>query len=324
MDANHTANEVPVPVMNSRIVNLFENGDAQKIAQATSKVIRTSLREGSVAQKIIVPEKATDDMLDRDLDERLRIICEIEGDSPAARWVPFQTAPRGEYMFGPRFAVPMARIQTPRLQKDLDELRTYRHDLRKELSKQGIQEGLAAYDGAVFETFNRIVTDTAGNVPGAQRISGKVQWAAFSGGLTKWNLTEAMKMLPRGNAEGRFRMRNHMMVMNDVTAQDLKKLDVPEIGDENVSKVWRQGLTSDVVLGLKMLVTIKDDLVPDERIWFFPEQEFLGNAYYLTDWTQFVKIEATNIEMYSYYLGGYGIGNIAGVCRADFDLDIDS
>jgi len=320
MEATNT-NEVPVPVMNARIISMFEQGEGQKVAQAASKVIRTGLREGSVAQKIIVPEKATDDMLDRDTDERLRIIGEIEGDSPAARWVPFQTAPEGEYMFGPRYAITMARIQTPRLMKDLDELRTYRHDLRKELSKQGIQEGLAAYDGAVFNTFNSIVTDTSGDTPGAQRISGKVQWAAFSGGLTKDNLTEAMKMLPRGNANGRFRMRNHLMLLNDVNAQDLKKLDVSEIGDENVSKVWNNGLTSDVVLGLKMLVTIKDDLVPDNRMWFFPEQEFLGAAYYLTDWTQFVKVEAVNIEMYSYYLGGYGIGNIAGVCRADFDLE---
>lgn len=318
MDAK--TNEIPVPVMNARIVSMLENGEARKVAQATSTVIRTGLREGSIAQKIITPQKATDDMLDRTLDETLQIIAEVEGDSPAAKWVPFQTAPTGEYMYGPRFAISMARIQTPRLMKDLDELRTYRHDLRKELSKQGIQEGLAVYDQSVFDTFNEIVMDTSGATPGAQNVTGKVQWSAFSGGLTKFNLTEAFKMLPRGNANGRFRMRNHMMVLNDVTAQDLKKLDVDEIGDENVSQVWRQGMTSDVVLGLKMLVTIKDDLVPDERLWFFPEEDFLGKAYYLTDWTQFVKIEATNIEMYSYYLGGYGIGNIAGVCRGDFDL----
>jgi hypothetical protein len=49
------------------------NGDTIKVAQAASDYTRTQIREDSFAMKILPPQKATDDRLDRDLDERLRI-----------------------------------------------------------------------------------------------------------------------------------------------------------------------------------------------------------------------------------------------------------
>jgi hypothetical protein len=317
--AQDRTQNVPVETMNRRVLDFLDRGETVKVAQAASDYTRIQLREDSFAMKIITPEKATDDMLDRDLDERLRIIEELEPDSPAAKWVPLQDTPEGEYIYGSRYVVPFARILTPKFVKDIDELRTYRQDIRKILTQNSIKDGLAEYDGKFIETCVAIAEDTSGTVPGAQAFTGKVQWTAYSGGMTKNNLVEAFKMLPRGNSNGKFRLRNYIMLMNDVTAQDLKKLDVDEIGDENVSKVWREGLTSDTTMGLKAIFTIKDDLVPDNRVWFFPEPGFLGKAYYLTDWTMYMKKEAFFIEMFSYWMGGMAIGNVAGVCVADFD-----
>lgn len=316
-----TANEnITVAQMNRKLMALLERGETDKVAQATSEVCRTQLREDSFAMNLVVPTLATDDMLDRTLGEDLQIIEEIEPDGPGAKWVAFQTVPEGEYIRGSRYAIPFARIMTPKFQKDIDELRTYRYDIRDVLSQNSIKDGLEAYDGRVIETFIGIAEDTLSGNPGAQRVSGKVQWLGASGGMTKDNLVEGFKLLPRGNASGKFRMRNNVMVMNDVTAQDLKKLDVSEIGDENVSKIWREGLTSDMVLGLKSVFTIKDNLVPDNTVWFLPEQKFIGKAYYLTDWTMYMKKEDVFIEMYARWLGGMGVGNIASICKADFDV----
>jgi hypothetical protein len=55
-------------------------------------------------------------------------------------------------------------------------------------------------------------------------------------------------------------------------------------------------------------------------VFFFAAPEFLGKAYYLTDWTMYMKKEAYFIEMFSAWLGGFAIGNIAGVCMADLDV----
>jgi hypothetical protein len=318
MDKDTTQN-VPVHMLNQRILDHLDRGEVEKVAQASSDYTRIQVREDSFAMKILVPQKATDDMLDRDLDERLRIIEELEPDSPGAKWVPLQDVPDGEYIYGSRYQIPFARVLTPKFTKDIDELRTYRQDIRKILTQNAIKDGLAEIDGKFIETCVAIAEDTSGSVPGQQSFTGKVQWIAMSGGLTKDNFVEAKKMLPRGNAQGRFRLRNYIALMNDVTAQDWLKLDHDEIGNETVTRFFNEGLTTDTYLGLKCIFTIKDDLVPDNRVWFFAAPEFLGKAYYLTDWTMYMKKEAYFIEMFAYWLGGFAIGNVAGVCVADFD-----
>ena len=320
MDTKTETQNVPVKVMNQRVLDYLDRGETVKVAQAASDYTRIQLREDSFAMKILVPQKATDDMLDRDLDEKLRIIEELEPDSPGAKWVPLQDTPDGEYIYGSRYQVPFARILTPKFVKDIDELRTYRQDIRRIMTQNSIKDGLTEYDGKFIDTCVSIVEDTAGGVPGVQNFTGKVQWIAMSGGLTKENFVEAKKMLPRGNANGKFRLRNYIALMNDVTAQDWLKLNILEIGNENVTRFFNDGLTTDTYLGVKTIFTIKSNLVPDNRVWFFAAPEFLGRAYYLTDWTMFVKKEAYFIEMYSYWMGGMAIGNVAGVCVADFDF----
>lgn len=321
MGQNNEQN-VPVSVLNAKVVDFLERGEVEKVAQASSEYTRIQIREDSFAFKITPPEKATDDMLDRDLDERLRIIWELEPDSPGSMWVPLQTIPEGEYIKGSRYQIPFARVLTKKYTKDVDELRTYRQDIRKILTDNSIKDGLAEIDAKWINTMERIVKDTPGGIPGPNNFTGKVQWRGFSGGLTKENFVEAKKMLPRGSTTltGKFRLRNYVALMNDVTAQDWQKLTVPEIGYEPVTDMFRNGMTMDTFLGIKNVFTIKDDLVPDNVVYFFAAPEFLGKCFYMTDWTMFMKKEAYFVEMFSYWMGGFAIGNVAAVCRADFDF----
>jgi len=321
-----TAQNVPTSVRNRRILDHIDRDEVTKVAQAASEYTRTQLREDSFAMKLITPRLATPDMLAHDMTEDLFTIEALEPDGAGAMWIDFQGVPNSEYISGSWYKVPFGRIVTDKLVKDIAELIRYEGivDLRKILTENGIKDGLAVYDGKFVDIMKKIVFDTAGGVPGANLFTGKVQWEGYTGGLDKYNMTEAMKMLPRGNANGKYRLRNNVMLMNDVTAQDLKKLDVEEIGDENVSKIWREGLTEVNPLGLKAVFTIKDDLVEDNRVWFLPAEEFLGKAYYMHDWTMFMEKKAYFIEMFSYWLGGMAIGNVAGVCMADFDYQFES
>ena len=70
---------VPTSVMNAQILaELTRDGDSGvKMAQsAATNYTRIQIREDSFAFKILPPEKATDEMLDRDLTENLGIIWE--------------------------------------------------------------------------------------------------------------------------------------------------------------------------------------------------------------------------------------------------------
>lgn len=310
---------IPTPVMNAKILESLDRDPLVKQAQeAATDFTRTGIREESFAFKVQVPEKATDDMLDRALDERLQIIWELEPDSPGAKWVPLQTVPDGEYITGSRYVIPFARVLTPKFVKDIDELRTTRQDIRKILTDNSIKDGLAEIDSKWISTVNSIVF----NAPGANTANyetGKVQWVDFTDGLNRTSFAEAKKLLPRGNAQGKYRLRNYICLMNDVTAQDWQKLDRNDAGGDLAQEMLKDGLTMDKFMGVKALFTIKSDLVPDNYVYFFAAPEFLGKCFYLTDWTMYMKKEAYFIEMFSYWLGGFAFGNIAAMAVARFN-----
>jgi hypothetical protein len=293
------------------------SNNIEKTAQASNEYIRLGLREDSFAMKILPPEQATDDMLDRGMQEGLSITIELEPDSPGAKFVPFQTVPDAEYIESTNFRIPFARLLTPKFQKDIDELRTYKMDIRKVLVDNSIKDGLATIDGKLIETVNSIIFNCDEN--GRNIVTGKKQLMDFYDPLNRETFAEAKKLLPRGNADGKFNLRNYICLMNDVTAQDLLKLDRKEVGGDLAQEMFKNGLTMDTIMGVKCLFTIKSALVPDNYVYFFAAPEFLGKAYYLDDWTMFMKKEAYFIEMYSYWTGGFGIGNIAGVALARFN-----
>lgn len=307
---------VPVSVLNARILEHLDRDEVKKAQDAATDYTRMQVREESFAFKVIPPEKATDDMLDRDLDERLRIIWEKEPDNPPSKWVPLQTIPDGEYITGSRYQIPFARVLTPKFVKDIDELRTYRQDIRKILTDNSIKDALAEIDSKFITTVNSIVFDSAG-AGSPQNETGKVQWIDVTDPLNRQSFAEAKKMLPRGNSNGKYRLRNYIALMNDVTAQDWLKLDRLAVGGDLAQDFFKNGLTTDTFFGVKAIFTIKDNLVPDNYVYFFAAPEFLGKCFYLTDWTMFMKKEAYFIEMFSYWLGGFAIGNVAGcaVCR---------
>jgi hypothetical protein len=322
---NDQTQNVPVSVSNKRILEELDRGEVKRAQDSSSGYTRTQLREDSFAFKILPPEVATDDMLRPSLEhDKLEILWELEPDSPGAKWVPFQTVPEGEYIWGSRYIIPMARVITPNYEKDLDELRTYKTDLRKVLTENSIKDGLKEIDGKFIDIVNSIVEDTSGGIDTPQNFTGKIQWRGFTGGLTRENFAEAKKMLLGGSTfagmEDKFILRNYICLMNDVTAQDIIKWEREEAGGDLSEELIRNGLTIDTLAGVKMLFTIKKSLVPDNTVYFFAAPEFLGKCFYLTDWTMYMKKEAFFIEMFSYWLGGMAFGNLAGVCRADFDV----
>ena len=316
-----------VSIINSQILESLVNDPAdvfEKKAQASAtNYTRTQIREDSFAFKILPPEKATDDMLRYDLSEDLAVVWEREPDSPAAKWVPLQTVPDGEYIQSSRYIIPFARVLTPDFRKDIAELRTTKQDIRKILTDNAIKDGLAEIDSKFIRTVNSIVFDAPEGAGTRNRISGKVQWMDFEEPLTRDTFAEATKMLPRGNEQGKFVTRNYCCLMNEITARDLLKLNRNIVGGDKAQDFFLNGLTTDTFMGIKMLFTIKNHLVPDGWVYFFAEPDFLGKCFYLDDWTMYVKKEAYFISMFSYWMGGFAFGNTAGMALARFNVDKD-
>ena len=310
-----------IPLLNSSVLDALDEGTSaglNKVAQVASDYTRTQIREDSFAFKILPPEKIDNSRLRRDLTEDLGVIENIEPDSPGAKWVPLETVPDGEYITGSKYLIPFARVLTRKMTKDIDELRTYDYDIRKILTDNSIKDGLAKIDEKFIQTVNSIVFNAKGEGQ-PNEVTGKVQWKDFTDGIDRKTWTEATKMLPRPNADGKFICRNYIALMNDVTARDILKLDRIEVGGDLAQKNWVEGLTTDTIEGIKLVTTIKSTIVPENYVYFFAEPSFLGHCYYLTDWTMFLKKEAFFIEFFSYWLGGFGFGNVAGMALARFN-----
>ncbi len=335
-----------VKVMNATILDNLAGSDAavEKVAAASGAFTRTQIREDSFAHQILPCEPASDsDLVPSLTHDKPMIYEELEPDSPGAKWVPFQTVPDGEYIYGSRYVVPLARIVTKKYEKDLAELRVYKTDLRKHLTDNSIKDGLAEIDGKFIQLCDEIVEDqvaynvTTGTIDNSwsygdvlpanhvavQAQTGKVQDMTF-GDLNKSNFVDAKTMMIEGSlykGMGRkYHLRSHICLMNDVTAQQWQKLNASEISHEITGKMFKGGLYLDTILGMNFVFTLKTDLVPNGMAYFFAAPEFLGKSYYLEDWTMYMKKEAFNIEMFSYWLGGMAIGNVAGVCRAKFTI----
>lgn len=309
-------------MQDAQLRSMLEKGghdNIEKIAQAASDVTRINIREGSFANKILPPEKIGNERLTKTMTEDLIVIDELEPDSPGAKYVPFETVPEGEIITGSRYITPMARIVTPAFTKDIDLLRTYDYPIRKMLTDNSIKDGMAEHDRKFIQTVNSIVKNTkSGHDNSVHPVTGKIQWMDFNTGLTRETFTEATKMLPRGNKNDKFIARNYLMLAHENTLRDVLKLGREQIGGDLAQKHWEDGLTETSIMGIKCISTIKRSLVPEGYIYFFAEPSFLGHNYTLTDWTMYLNKEAFFIKWFSYWLGGFSFGNIAGMAVARF------
>lgn len=291
----------------------------QKVAQAANDVTRTQIREGSFANKILPPEKIGNERLTKTMTEDLIVIDDLEPDSPGAKYVPFETVPEGEIITGSRYITPMARIVTPEFVKDIDLLRTYDYPIRKMLTDNSIKDGMATHDRKFIQTVNSIVMNTEGGAGTVHPVTGKLQLMDFDAQeITRKNFVEATKMLPAGNANDKFVARNYVMLAHENTLRDILKFDRNEAGGDLAQDQWKNGLTDTTILGIKCISTIKKSLVPEGWVYFFAEPTFLGHNYMLTDWTMYLEKQAFFIKWFSYWLGGFSFGNIAGMALARF------
>ena len=106
------------------------------------------------------------------------------------------------------------------------------------------------------------------------------------------------------------------MLMSKTTFMEALKFDYNDVGNDIVSRHYDNGLEGeDKLFGVPVITTIKNDIIPDNTIYLFAPENYLGNFFLLQDATLFIKQEADMIEFWSYSSPGIGIGNTKGVIK---------
>jgi hypothetical protein len=283
-----------------------------KSAQDTvTEFTRLKMREDGFWRKILPPINVSNDDLDRQVDTDLpTVVVDMEVDSPAAASIPYGQLPFNEYISGKRYRIMFDRIVTPRFTKDVDELRTYDMDIRQVLSDNAIKDMLAEEDGKAIAAIDTLLI----GVNQVQPLTGVAQWIDLSGGVTRDNFAEALKTMPSTPMH----LETATCLVNNITVKDFMKWGRDEVGGDLAQEILQNGFGERNVMGVRVLVTIKTDLVDTGSMYMFAEPMKLGKLLVLEDSTMYIDRKAYMLEFFGYESIGSCIANIAGIARVDF------
>ena len=297
--------EVNVQVLNREIIDAMTDADDGVIKSAStagSNMIRRRIREDGFARNIIDPKTVTNDMLDRVPDhDRPVMIEDMEPDSKGAKSIPFGDSSDTEFYYGTKYLCVFNVITTPEFTKDINELRTYRMDLRRVITDNALRDIQTEEDTRFLEEINEVTgtfpaasssdgIDVAGAAVGASGFQ-QAYTITKSGvsGVDYFGRNEYVPAL--SNLENQ-NLNNGVFLMNRKTAKEFLKMNRSEAGGDLSQELFTSGLKAlqeAKVFGVRHLFTIKSDLVPNGFMYQFAEPEFLGRFYTLQDPTMYVE-----------------------------------
>jgi hypothetical protein len=284
--------------LNQSFLDKLDQGLEKEAGVAMSAFVRQKLREDGFTRKILPPTLITAAELDRQLTEEPTVIVEKEPDSIAAN-LPFLSRPTPRYFTGVRYPVTFQKIQSADFAKSKFELATYRTDIRTVLQENSVKDLQKQEDLNFYQNVVSIANANGTNY-------------AVAGGFSIPNMMTAVKyLLAKQVPVGGILMTQSMYA-------DYLKQPATQMGSELASQLTAGEKTLDNFFGFKIIVTNKNDILPDNQVMIFTAQQYLGQSYLLQDATVFLKSEADMINFTTYEAIGLGIGNINGLVLANF------
>ncbi|HPY31123.1 MAG TPA: hypothetical protein PLT00_12695 [Verrucomicrobiota bacterium] len=243
-------------------------GEVKAASAAGTNMLRRRIREEGFTRRIIPLQTVTNEDLDRVLEhDRPVIIEDMEPLSKGAKSIPFGDSADTQFFYGNKYAVVFNPITTPEWTKDINELRTYRMDLRQVITDNSLKDIQTEEDGKFIA-----LCDTVVGAVGGVGAAGVAQNFNIAGGITRDTYVEVLSKLEDQN------LNNGVILMNRRTAKEFLKFNRSEIGGSLAQDMFKQGLTAlqeATIFGVKHVFTIKRNLVPDNVIYIFTEPGFL-------------------------------------------------
>lgn len=300
-------------LLNETLLNHLETpGMEKKAADAISSYTRMKMREDGFMRPILPDVTIMNSELDRQADTPKPVkIVDKEPDSPAAVSVAFATLPTNTYIRGARYSITFDRIMTNRFVVDVDEIRTWDMDIRQIVSDQATTEILAEEDRKFLAAVN---TGMIGPDVAVPYNSDKPLWVTLHGGIVRNTVTEALKVMPRGYS----RLVCETVLVNNVSVIDFLKWSREETGGDLSAEMLKSGQVVKDLLGKTWVITIKQDLVPEDTMYQFAGPKWLGKHLTLEPAKMYIKKEAFMVEFFLYQTSGASIGNMSGCARIDF------
>ena len=111
------------------------------------------------------------------------------------------------------------------------------------------------------------------------------------------------------------RLEVQTILCNNITIKDVEKFGRNEMGGDLSEEVLVNGWAERTFIGCRWIITIKQQLVPNNTFWHFTEPKYLGKHFLLEDTTMWIKKEAFLLEFFAYQTAGLSIGNTNGITK---------
>jgi hypothetical protein len=295
-----------------------DDGYVKKASAATTKATRTQVREEGFQRAILPFDKITNEDLDYFGDSELPgVWFELEPDSPPARIIPYDSTPLTFNFRAEKYVVLISVVTTEEATKNVNQLRTYKTDVRQIVTDNMLRDIHTAEDASFIATVNRIVGNEILLSDGGYTTEKQNVSFGSGGSFSRTTLKRAQsfltdRQLPIG-----------VYLVNQRTANEFLGWVREEVGGDLAETLLRKGLKAlDTfeMFGVPYISTIKNDLVANGYMYQFAPKEFLGNALMLEDITVTIKKEYDIIRMRAQEQIGLTIGNTRGIQKVKFAI----
>ena len=293
-------------ILNQAVMDRLEDAQGRLEVQDESLTyIRTIFRESSFARKIIPPQGVTRMQVNRAVNtDTVEFIRDIEPDS-AALALNFRSEAPAEYVQGRRYRIPFFTISSKLYEKTEAELLAYDSPIIKIIERNSVTD-IAEVEDDVFLQHVDLAVVGAGqamDAPGGPTASIK---------LTREFVTEGFSLIDA------VRKPCSVILMSTVTFNDILAWQSMDFGDHLLGKIVTDGYTYDQLLGKKLVVTTKTNLVPYGYVYYFTEPQYLGDFFILNSTRFFIDKFADMVRWKVWEIIGIGIGDIRGCARQRF------
>lgn len=329
-------------MVNSGFIERLETEGPTKTAAASLNYIKDRLRESSFADMIVPNERVVRGDLQRSTEhDTLVKIVDIEPGSRAMA-VNFRGQPTAEYVNGKRYAIGFFTISSLKFEIVEQELMAYEMPITRIIEENSLKDMVEVKDREFLNHVESCINamqaegnsgSSAFSVADGQTSISKIKGvlAIQSGGsatdfetfaIQRADIVNIKKLLKRQIVVGSEtvragRLRPALMLMTESDSDDFDQWTHEDYGDRLQSETALDGYTYNKVLGLRIIRTIKNDILREGNVYVFTAPEFFGRNYTLNDVKFYIDKVANRIFWQAWMDVGMGFGNIAAVVKLE-------
>jgi len=313
--------------------NTGSSNGKEKIAEYGGSYIRDRLREVSFARKIIppVPVQRTECQRSVNHDTLVKIV-DIEPNSRAMS-ITFRGQPTASLVRAPRYEIPFFTITSEKFEKYEQELLAYEMPVTKIIEENSVKDIQEIEDRNFLLFVESAVQAVQSNANGgatAMNATGVNAATTVEDSVVKGSATlgvaaddfvvypvlkpDFVKMKKRLHNK---HLRAAQVVMTEPDYDDLSVWTIQDVGHKIAEETSVEGWKAGTVLGLKVIRTIKTDILRVGNMYCFTTPEFLGRFYVLNQTKFYIDKVANLITWQSWEDIAIGIGNIASIVKLE-------